>query len=321
MSPKRRIPTRVAVWGLIRALTLVSQPAAQNVEVRVDLVLSIGDSDDATEDYLFAGPHDIAVDSRGNLYVADGRERSVRMYDRDGVFVRRLGEGGAAPGEFRDISGLAVNPADELVVFDRWNDRATRFSNEGELIDTHPLNLGVDIWDAESLDDGSYVVSYFSYGSDSKGREDGNHVLHVMNNDFSATTQSIVRKTDLYEAYEDIPYVSRMWFRAGRFRYAVKTSGDILVTPYWYDGVHYVFKVEDGYSTRRVFSRRDVGESAVEAIDESLKESYEDRGFNAKSFSSSSDGRHAALVRRQSRGEIFLSDGTLLHFYSPSCQE
>lgn len=51
-------------------------------------------------------PFGIDVDQRGNLYVADGGARLIRVFDRDGKFLRDIGD----EKQFDRLSSVAVNP-------------------------------------------------------------------------------------------------------------------------------------------------------------------------------------------------------------------
>ncbi|MCY3700257.1 MAG: hypothetical protein OXH46_11630 [Gemmatimonadetes bacterium] len=50
---------------------------------------------------VFGDIHDLAVDSSGRIYVLDPGWRDVRLFDRDGQFIRRLAPEGEGPGERR----------------------------------------------------------------------------------------------------------------------------------------------------------------------------------------------------------------------------
>ena len=50
---------------------------------------------------VFADIHDLAVDPEGRIYVVDVGWKEVRLFDRDGRFVRRVGAEGDGPGERR----------------------------------------------------------------------------------------------------------------------------------------------------------------------------------------------------------------------------
>ena len=67
-----------------------------------------------------------ARQSDGDFVVVDGGAREVRLYDRHGTFVRRLGGPGSGPGEFEKPTGVLVTAADSgsmllIVVSLRFN--------------------------------------------------------------------------------------------------------------------------------------------------------------------------------------------------------
>lgn len=54
----------------------------------------------------FGRIHSLALDAAGNLLVADGQAREVRVFSADGQFLRRFGRPGAGPGEFPSLYSL-----------------------------------------------------------------------------------------------------------------------------------------------------------------------------------------------------------------------
>lgn len=70
---------------------------------------------------------DLTVDRRGNIFVLDGVDQQVKMFDRNGRPVRVFGRKGAGPGEFINASVISV-VHDSLWVIDRQNERITAFA-------------------------------------------------------------------------------------------------------------------------------------------------------------------------------------------------
>jgi hypothetical protein len=83
-----------------------------------------------------------ARQSDGDFVVVDGGAREVRLYDRDGKFVRTLGGPGSGPGEFRDPAQVLVRAADSVIVWDNANYRITRFDSAGELVGVESVDRG-----------------------------------------------------------------------------------------------------------------------------------------------------------------------------------
>ena len=73
---------------------------AQSAELSLVEELRLGRFEGSGPD-VFGDIHDLAVDPEGRIYVIDAGWRDVRLFDREGEFVRRLAPEGEGPGERR----------------------------------------------------------------------------------------------------------------------------------------------------------------------------------------------------------------------------
>ena len=90
---------RVAVMALA-PVGWTTPVSAQPAELRFVQELRIGRVDGSGPD-VFAEVHDLAVDASGRIYVLDPGWQDVRLFDRDGRFIRQLAPEGDGPGERR----------------------------------------------------------------------------------------------------------------------------------------------------------------------------------------------------------------------------
>jgi DNA-binding beta-propeller fold protein YncE len=92
---------------------------------------------------VFNRPSDVAWDATGDIYVADGLGNNTRVakFDRNGKFVRSWGFRGVAPGQFREVHGIAIDAQGMVYVADAGNRRIQVFDGEGNL-KTMFLNVG-----------------------------------------------------------------------------------------------------------------------------------------------------------------------------------
>ncbi|MBZ0290692.1 MAG: hypothetical protein K8I30_23910, partial [Anaerolineae bacterium] len=79
----------------------------------------------------FWGPRAIAVDASEQVYVADTGNKRVRVYSKDGQYLRDIGSGGSGNGQLDEPSGLAISPDGKLYVADTWNRRVSVFTLDG----------------------------------------------------------------------------------------------------------------------------------------------------------------------------------------------
>ena len=82
----------------------------------------------------FARPAAVAVDSEGNLYVADTLNNRIEIFDGDGNFIRAFGQAGDGPGYFSRPKGVAVDSDGHIWVADGMQDRVQVFNQDAQLL-------------------------------------------------------------------------------------------------------------------------------------------------------------------------------------------
>lgn len=96
------------------------------------LTMSIGQ--EGVGDGEFSSPTGIALDTDGNIYVADTDNHSIQKFDKAGKFLARWGsEPSSQEGQFYYPRGLAVGPDSVMYVADSGNNRVQKFDLEGNV--------------------------------------------------------------------------------------------------------------------------------------------------------------------------------------------
>src|SRR3989475_6885563 len=81
---------------------------------------------------VFNRPTDVAWDSAGNLFVADGVGNArVAKFNNKGVFIKSWGSRGNGPGQFGTVRAIAVDAQGNVYVADSTNKRIQVFDNNG----------------------------------------------------------------------------------------------------------------------------------------------------------------------------------------------
>jgi sugar lactone lactonase YvrE len=121
------------------------------------------------------GPYGIALDSSGNIYVADNDNNRIQKFDSSGNFILKFGSSGSGDGQFTNPKGVVVDKNNNLYVTDSGNDRIQKFDSSGNFI----LKFSTFYYPMEITVDNSnniLVVDYFG-NSVQKFDSSGNFIL------------------------------------------------------------------------------------------------------------------------------------------------
>lgn len=108
--------------------------AAAGEVTRVEIV-RIGGMD-ARAEHTFSSIRDVALITSGRIAVVDGASQEIRVFDRDGAYVTKMGGEGDGPGEFRAIRDVVVLPDGRLLAWDISRRRVTTFDPSGGVAET-----------------------------------------------------------------------------------------------------------------------------------------------------------------------------------------
>ncbi len=91
---------------------------------------SIGEGE--FDEDMFAELTALDVDGDGNIYVLDRKEKTVKIFDSSGKFVKKFGKEGQGPGEMYLPISLQITYNNEIIIGDAGNQRLSFFSLVGE---------------------------------------------------------------------------------------------------------------------------------------------------------------------------------------------
>ncbi len=95
--------------------------------------LSIGKAK-GREEYMFSQIRSIAVDKKERIYVLDTKEAHVKVFDKNGDYIKTVGRKGQGPGEMSLPFSICITSQNEIVVQDLNNRRIMFYSLDGSFI-------------------------------------------------------------------------------------------------------------------------------------------------------------------------------------------
>ncbi|MEP7116438.1 MAG: peptidyl-alpha-hydroxyglycine alpha-amidating lyase family protein [Acidobacteriota bacterium] len=126
---------------------------------------------EGTPGSTFSRPTDVAWDSAGNIYIADGlgANNRVAKFDNDGKFIRQWGATGSGQGEFRGVKALAIDAKGMVYVADVGNKRIQVFDADGTFKSEFG-NVGTPL--TMCITRGATQHLYVSHAGDRDGMDD-----------------------------------------------------------------------------------------------------------------------------------------------------
>jgi DNA-binding beta-propeller fold protein YncE len=107
-------------------------PIGVPVKLSLEEEMTAGEGDDPEKSFAELGV--FVVDDNGTIYAVDSKDKRVKVFDKEGKFLRNIGKPGQGPGELDFPGGILINPENQLVIEDATSRRLVFFSLEGEFI-------------------------------------------------------------------------------------------------------------------------------------------------------------------------------------------
>lgn len=127
------------VGGLVRVTNTPSGPALTPTLV-ADEELRVGTLEGGGPE-SFGLVRSIAVLDDGRFAVADAQAEEVRLFDRDGRYLRTFGGEGQGPGELSGMQGVFVDHEGLLRVAEQGNARVSVFDPEAGFVESYPVQM------------------------------------------------------------------------------------------------------------------------------------------------------------------------------------
>ncbi|MBF0547041.1 MAG: IPT/TIG domain-containing protein [Candidatus Riflebacteria bacterium] len=156
-------PTKLAVDQIRQLLYVVdtgdpqaSPESSVNVfDLSGNFIRKLGSFGSGAGQFRF--PRGIAVDSSGNVYVADSKNARIQKFNQDGAFLKKWGAYGTGDGQFSLLQQVAIDSSGNFIyAIDSLGNRVQKFTLNGDFISkwgksgsgdgefNHPIDLAID---------------------------------------------------------------------------------------------------------------------------------------------------------------------------------
>jgi hypothetical protein len=146
---------RYARWTLVAAVAAAPAAAQQNVALpardkalreKPAEVFTVGTVEGADWE-MFSGIRSVVFDRSDNMYLLDGQNTRIVVFDARGRFVRQFGKKGGGPGELQAPLAMDIGADGNLIVSDLANRAFVVFRPTGEHVRNVPFDdeLGMPI--------------------------------------------------------------------------------------------------------------------------------------------------------------------------------
>ncbi|RKY75753.1 hypothetical protein DRQ07_11395 [candidate division KSB1 bacterium] len=216
---------------------LIYPVKAQKFMVTLTKVMNIGEGENIKKECVFKFPLFVITDSKKNIYVSDYGQSRIKVFDKNGSFVKYIGKTGRGPGEFQEISAVSIDSKDNLVIVDKKNWRITTYSDFGDNYKCSPFNDKLSLLLIKHLNDSQTIFFYVKSAPGFYKKTD--KLFHIYNEKFKEMSSFGQMKT-VYNFDDD--------FIIERIRHEVFASIEVVnqnkffFSPEYYYGDIYMFE-------------------------------------------------------------------------------
>jgi len=116
----------------IKVIKNPKEPMHRKYVLRLEEDLAIGET--AGDEYLLSRISGISVDREEKIYVLDYSEADIKVFNKNGDYLKTIGRKGQGPGEMASPFAICITNKNEIVVQDLNNHQISFFSLEGRYL-------------------------------------------------------------------------------------------------------------------------------------------------------------------------------------------
>ncbi len=147
----------------------------ESKKLKIEEIFSIGILE-GNDNYIFSSITDVAIYKDSVIFICDYGDKCIKVYDKTGNFIRRIGRKGRGPGEFLYNLSIEIDQSEKLYVLDTMtNHRISIFDLNGNYIDSFILQT-FNARDIKINNDNIITISVAA-----PHKENYNYIIHHYN--------------------------------------------------------------------------------------------------------------------------------------------
>lgn len=123
-GPEEEYPVVTETIEGVKVVTNPDYPREGKIRYSMEEDLSIGVAE-GDEGYMLNRPYDINVAENGTIYILDWGDMCIKVYGKDGSYLRTIGQKGQGPGEFGLLIYMALSSDGRIFIMDPTNRRVS----------------------------------------------------------------------------------------------------------------------------------------------------------------------------------------------------
>jgi hypothetical protein len=256
-------------------------------------------------DYLFSTIKGIVADKAGNIFVADDKQGKILVFDKKGRFLKSFGSTGRGPGQFTEVTTMTMLPTNELLIFDYYQLRFTKYSTEGEVILSKAVKNDIRPVRMEYIPNEGIGLYYRNLEAKSGGvHPKHDFLLHLFDDELNELNEHYVPVSHTI----NISQPFERYFEGGIYRGIFAASDSILtVAPFFFRGKLLQYRNEDLSSLKNTLNGYVETEQPYKLYD-----NYEDVIGKGLITNSRVYGKLHGIMNNESLAIFNLSDGNYL---------
>lgn len=108
------------------------------IQLEQELSIGVAEGDEA---YMLGDIRSVESSKDGTIYVLDYQAKSIRAFDKDGVFIKTIVSGGEGPGEITQANGMILKGDSILWIQDHGKMRMMGVSKDGQELSSRPMHV------------------------------------------------------------------------------------------------------------------------------------------------------------------------------------